>query len=652
MATTSLAIAQEGSSAIELRDRARATLAAGDVAGACLLYEQGYQEVLKLSGDAAASLSPNDVLFELADCHAKLGQPTLAAAEFGQVASSSSARAAEARDRAAALKAPTPPPSPPATPPPVAAAPAPVQAAPAPVQPPDTVRTVSEAPPTRLGDFMDTRLSWTFGDDDVLHQTGQAYPLSQDASIGDRKQYRLFFDNLNSRFGGRENLTHLVLYKKMPGFINKLDTEASLVLRFDIGELSQNTGNLNRAIYDAGSFIRVFYHTAGGKNGKTGLGLTLWPLDTDRFRLGYLYDLSWGGTNAGINQSIFPRIVGSSPGAKLQFDTERFSIYAGFKTAQIVQVEQTLTPGTSEVEQIRVGQTNVGVLGGMGADLTDFLHVDLGGGYFQQGKFDLPDVAGQRVYTFGGSARILVHHKDMPVPQSIDFMLYRNDPDKPAIIFKPEEYTAGKTTWAVSLEGSQLAQNLKDFDRTGATKLQPARAAALQGNIKSGFLRGSLAAIYRDLPFVLRNQPSFIPFETLPKQAKTGNELFIAGAADYYIKALRLTPGLGAGLQFPATFSSKSVDSSSAPIERTVVVRQQGNLAILPVNRTAVPIVQARFSLKIDISSILSAIAWVQYARDNNATFVERDPSEGTVALRSFIKPDFVGLGTSVQARF
>jgi hypothetical protein len=240
----------------------------------------------------------------------------------------------------------------------------------------------------------------------------------------------------------------------------------------------------------------------------------------------------------------------------------------------------------------------------------------------------------------------------MPVPQSIDFMLYRNDPDKPAIIFKPEEYTAGKTTWAVSLEGSQLAQNLKDFDRTGATKLQPARAAALQGNIKSGFLRGSLAAIYRDLPFVLRNQPSFIPFETLPKQAKTGNELFIAGAADYYIKALRLTPGLGAGLQFPATFSSKSVDSSSAPIERTVVVRQQGNLAILPVNRTAVPIVQARFSLKIDISSILSAIAWVQYARDNNATFVERDPSEGTVALRSFIKPDFVGLGTSVQARF
>jgi hypothetical protein len=34
-------------------------------------------------------------------------------------------------------------------------------------------------------------------------------------------------------------------------------------------------------------------------------------------------------------------------------------------------------------------------------------------------------------------------------------------------------------------------------------------------------LRASAAGIFRDLPFVLRNQPSFIPFETLPKAAST-----------------------------------------------------------------------------------------------------------------------------------
>jgi hypothetical protein len=70
------------------------------------------------------------------------------------------------------------------------------------------------------------------------------------------------------------------------------------------------------------------------------------------------------------------------------------------------------------------------------------------------------------------------------------------------------------------------------------------------------------------------------------------------------------------------------------------------------VNQQAVPIFQARASLRWDVSKILSAIAWVQYVRDNNGTFVERDPSEGTVALRTFISPDFLGFGTSVQARF
>src|SRR6185503_7487856 len=115
----------------------------------------------------------------------------------------------------------------------------------------------------------------------------------------------------------------------------------------------------------------------------------------------------------------------------------------------------------------------------------------------------------QRVYTFGGSARVAVHHPDMQVGQSIDFLLYRNDPNKPQQIFKPEKYEAGKTTWSASVEATDLAQHVKDFDNAGETKLQAARAGALQGNIKTGYFRASLTAIYRDLPFVLRNQPSY-----------------------------------------------------------------------------------------------------------------------------------------------
>jgi hypothetical protein len=220
------------------------------------------------------------------------------------------------------------------------------------------------------------------------------------------------------------------------------------------------------------------------------------------------------------------------------------------------------------------------------------------------------------------------------------------------IIFKPENYTEGKTSWSVAIEGTNLWQHLKDFDTAGATAMQAARAAAFQANVKSGFLRGSFTAIYRDLPYVLRNQPSFIPFQTIPRDAGSSDEFFLALASDYYFPKTHITAGLGAGLQFPATFSTATIDSSSAPITRTVVVREQGNIAILPVNQAEVPIFQARANVKWDISPILSAMAWVQFVRDNNGTFVERDPSEGTLALRTFISPNFLGFGTSVSARF
>ncbi len=641
-------------SAAELRTEAKAALDRNEIPAACVLYEQAYQAAKKAPADDPGP-KPDEILFDLADCHEKQGYATLAASEFEQIAQAGGAQADVARGRAAKLRGQDP--EQPAQPP---AAPAQPPAQPQPAQPPPNekpvveVKTQADESPTRVGDFMDTRLTWVVGDDDVLKQTGQAFPLSPNVSIGDRRQYRLFFDNLNSRFAGRENLTHLALYKKMPGFIDDLDTEASLIVRLDLAQLASNSGNLNQALYDAGSYIRAFYHTAKYDDPKKveGLGFTLWPIDTDRFRLGYLYDISWGGTAASINQSIFPRLVGSSPGAKIGYEHPRFNVYVGFKTAQIVQVEETLTPGTSEVEQIRIGQTNYGVLGGGGAQVADNFRFDLGGGFFTQGKFDLPDVEGLQIWTTGASARLAVHHEDMPVGQSIDFSLYRNDPNKPQIIFKPEKYYPEKVLWMVSVEGTSLFQRLKDFDVAGQVSIQPAIAGALQGQIKADFFRASLTGIYRDLPFVLRNQPSFIPFQTMPADAETAPELFFALAADYYFEGPRLTPGLGAGLQLPSTFTSESVDLSSAPISRTVVVRDQGNIAILPVNTGATPIIQARASLKWDISAILSTIVWVQYVRDNNATFVERDPNEGTVALRTFVSPDFLGFGGSAQARF
>jgi hypothetical protein len=575
-----------------------------------------------------------------------------------------------------ALAQEPPPPAPPAPPPAVPAPPAgpttltwstyPAPPAPPASSEPPTVgatpdpgydvlgtagaRAVGLAPPgTRPGDFMDTRVSWTAGDDDFLHPTGQIIPLSPSFSIGDRTQYRLFFDSLNSRYAGRENLTHLVMYKKMPGFIPHLTTEAAIVLRFDLDALNANTGNLNAALYDTGSYLRLFYNT--GSDPREGVSATFFPLDTDRFRLGYLYDISWGGTAASINQSIFPGIQGGAPGLKVQYDRKGFYAFGGFKTAQIVQPQQVLSPGTdSDVTTVDVADTNYGFLGGLGWDPAEHVRLDVGTGYFQQGRFDLPDVRGQHVYTYGGSARLLVH-QDMPVPQSIDFILYRNDPMSPLILFAPEKYSANQIAWSVSLEGDVLEQHLKDYDVVGGTKDQPAWASALQAVVKYGFWRFSATGIARDLNYVVRNVPGFIPFESMPQDAKSQPEIFGSLAATYYLQHYRLTPGIAGGVQLPSTFESEFTEGG-VPASRTIVVRSQGDESILPFDQGRLPIFQGRVSLRWDLSRIMSASVWVQYVRDPNGTLVVVDPTEGTASLRVPQAADRLGGAVNLQARF
>ncbi len=514
-------------------------------------------------------------------------------------------------------------------------------------------RAVGLAPAgVNYSNFMDTRLTWTFGDDDVLHPTGQLIPLSPSFNIGDRQQYRLFFDSLNSRFAGRENLTHLVLYKRMPGFIKNLTTEAAVVLRFDLGALAANTGNLNQALYDSGSFIRVFYKTGGTDEKPEGLGATFLPLDADRMRVGYLYDITWGGSASYINQSIFPSLQGSAPGAKIQYDAKRFYAYGAFKTATIVQPQQIINPGgENDVETVNVGESNYGFLGGFGVDITDNLRFDGSGGYFQQGRFDLEDVRGLPVFTYGGAARVVVHDK-MPVPQSVDLVLYRNDPNAPMTLFALPVYKPDVTKWSVSLESDVLGQHLKNYDVEGKTKDEVGYAVAAQAVLETGYLRASLTGIMRNLQFVVRNVPGFIPFQSMPADAQSDPELFGAAAVDYHFPKLHLTPGIGGGVQLPSTFKSVIDVTGLGTSSRTIVVRSQGDESILPYGQDRRAIVQARASLRWDLSRILSAVAWVQVIYDNNATLVVTDPNEGTASLRVFQDPWRLGLAVSLQARY
>ena len=259
-------------------------------------------------------------------------------------------------------------------------------------------------------------------------------------SIGDRPQYRLFFDNLNSRFGGRENLTHLVLYKKMPGFIPQPDDRGGarppLRPRGARGEHRQP---------EPGALRRRLVHPPLLPHGRASRARALGDLLPARHRslpprlpLRHLV-----GRHGRVHQPVdLPAHPGQLAGREGPVRRREASTsFVGFKTATIVQPQQILNPGDeNDVEQIDVGETNYGFLGGAGVDPLENLHFDVGGGYFQQGKFDLDDVRGQHVYTYGGSARVVVHDRTCRSRSRSTSCSTENDPKTPMILFAPEKY--------------------------------------------------------------------------------------------------------------------------------------------------------------------------------------------------------------------
>src|SRR5262245_21426371 len=72
------------------------------------------------------------------------------------------------------------------------------------------------APSARAGDYVDTRLNFTITDEYMLVKPGQTDPSVPGVRIGPPNSLGiLFFDNYDTRYTGYENLTHLVIYKKM-----------------------------------------------------------------------------------------------------------------------------------------------------------------------------------------------------------------------------------------------------------------------------------------------------------------------------------------------------------------------------------------------------------------------------------------------------
>lgn len=485
----------------------------------------------------------------------------------------------------------------------------------------------------QASDAIDTRVTFTLADDDLAkgpEESSTGSPSLPNFAPG--ASNRLFFDDYERRDRGFENLTHLALYAHQPGFFEGLDTEAALVLRAEM--LAKGDVKLT----DDGSYINITKQLEASK-----LVITAFPVSANRFQLGYSYDISWGGSRIFKNAQAVP-------GLRLRWESDAAYAFLGTK-ATMSQVDKS--DGTKELDTVW------GVLGGAGLDVVDELRIEGGAGYFYRGTIDkqelrvLEDGAFKTApwQAFGGSMQ-LSYHVGIPIGESIDFRLYKNDPMKRQSFFKTEDYN-DDLSFLVQTEISVLGQTLQDPERPTSSKVQPALAADISGKVKSGKWRYNLLFVYKDLEYIRFNVPSLTPFVDLPAGIAAKPAWFISGGADYYVEALRYTPGIILGVQRPANLTT-SVDAGNNPPaslgQQTLIVMSDTQITFLDPGEDVALVFASKHTGRWDLSEILSLVYELQLSYDNNRRTFQQD-SNG-IPVRVAEDPLILGMNVMLQSRF
>ena len=484
---------------------------------------------------------------------------------------------------------------------------------------------------TGASGFMDTRLAFTLTHENILAEPGETIPSAPGWRFGVPNSLGvLFFDNYDTRFSGFETLTHAIMYRNFSR--GHLQAEGALVLR--ILELSES----NIALADAGTYITVSNWKDPTHRDPTRISLTAFPVSSDRFRLGYSYRLSWGGTPE------YRRSRSSTPGVKLQYDTNGFYAFIGAKSGTLVD------PNDGELKG------HLAVLGGAGIDPTPNVRLEVNGGYFDRGYNELQDVQTEKVQLYGVSAQASIH-KGMPVRSSVDYRLYKYNNERVSPLFNPEKYPGG-LSWLAQAEFTMLGQTLKDPDRIGDTVVQKGFAGDLNVRVKIDRVRLRLDLSYRDLAFILHSQPSLPPYSDFPDDYDTQPNLFAAVGADRNWGDW-LTLGLVVGLERPATLTSeKGIPGDTTATAKSTAVIRNNNIdtliTILPEGEEAVPQFATKATAKIDFGRIYTAVLEVFYSYDGNQSRYEREGEDPETSNFKYVFGEFnqLGINATLQARF
>ena len=506
------------------------------------------------------------------------------------------------------------------------------------------------AGPAQANDWIDTRITYTIGDDNFLKDAGEQVPNdSPKINIGDRGGYEVFED-INSANTGRENQLHLVLYKKVEGIFPGLITEAAAALELDLEALAM-ADPLHKVLKDDSSYIRLAYALDELRKGKEYIDIVLFPLNGDRFRAGYLYDMSWGGA------SMFASGNGVSPAFKIGGNHGFMYWWAGMKMVQGELPTKYVKDVNGTEHTVTELETMYSGLAGIGFQPVDGLSIDLSGGYVQQAWNQLRDLPAVTVDAAGGSMRV-VYGQGVEVGLSSDLKLLRNDREFLEKLSRRATYkTDDSVSWQIGAEGALIAQILGDPAKVGATTTQLASAAALWFSLQRNYLRINLTAYYQSVSFsVLDNGgwPKYLAFseDQIDQPVLSG-----AVSLDYHFPSIWLTPGITAGVFMPGALKTElySTDAGNNPPgtligEYTFLFGRSGQPWLLPQGQDRSPEFAAKLTAHWYPSEMLTLIAFFIFQYDPNASITEFTANLAKTRITD--DPVRIGAGITAQARF
>ena len=483
-------------------------------------------------------------------------------------------------------------------------------------------------PAAHASDFADIWISTALEDDNILAGPDADSPSFNFVQRGNTA----FFETYESRATDDISQAELVLYRADDSFFKGWHTEAAFAIRL-VPFLDPKDSKPGTKVQDDGSYVRVIRDLGDARHN---ISLTGYAVDANRFRLGYSYDLTWGGTN------IYSTDPGAAPGVRLQYQNKGSYAFVGAKTA----VGQYKVPETEEQHF----EAYWGTLIGGGIQLGEKFKVEAGFGTFQQGQMlNVQDTSsplyGEMINALGVAGQVAFRSStDLDFIQSADLRLYRNGPDHQRETYIKHVHVDGLGV-LVQAEINRLSHNLLDAETTDSTVVESGMAGDVQTLLVAGHTAVGIDLVYKDLAYILFNVPGLTSGVAMnPTMSKTP-QLYGRVSVQHYFQNAHLTPSLGGGLMQPATYDT----SDGTFVQYTDADKEQ-----VPEGQAPAAILSSVLGAQLDISRSVTFTAEVLYTVDaNQSQFVqEGDDLGGTRVAAPSNEINQLGGNLILKARF